>query len=84
MFVTYQIGEVRDARDVLVGDELEGDAGKHEREAELEAILRQLDVHREGGERQSADQKLKQPEVWRYYVIIQLSTQSRDTSRQLS
>ena len=58
MFWTYQVGEVGDARDVLAGDELEGDAGEDEREAELEAVLRQLDADGERRERQRADEEL--------------------------
>ena len=58
MFWTYQVGEVGDARDVLAGDELECDAGEDEREAELEAVLRQLNADGERRERQRADEEL--------------------------
>ena len=54
--MSYQVGEVRDARQCLADDELEGDGGEEEDEGELEAVLGQLQLHCERAERQAADE----------------------------
>jgi hypothetical protein len=45
--------------DDLVGDELEGDSDEDKHDGELQTILNFTPVHSEGGERQRADDALK-------------------------
>ena len=55
----YQDSEVGDFRERLRNDELEGDVGEEEDEAELEAVWNEVDVDGERREDETADEHLQ-------------------------
>lgn len=56
--MSYQVGEIGDHRETLIDDEFEGDGGQEKNEGKLKSILRQIQVDRERGERQTTDEEL--------------------------
>ena len=56
---THQVREVRDPRQTLVDDELEGDGSEDERERQLKTVLRKTTIDGEGGEREARYEELQ-------------------------
>ena len=71
--MSYQVGEVRDARQCLADDELEGDGGEQEDETQLKSVLRQVQLNRKCSKGKTADEKLKSqpkhPYIKQYFAI---------------